>query len=143
MCRTIIVVGHPICTAPGQVKGLLTSSKVKFEYIDIHRDTAAAAQVRSLNNGNETVPTLVFPDGSILAQPTIGQLKAKLESWEYKVGLVAWLTGNTWGILIVVGVLAVFLRALGYSRHAARLGMTSAWLHALPTRTCNDEPAQR
>jgi mycoredoxin len=114
MPDALIVYGHPTCPGLGPVKGLLTQSKVKFEYIDIHRDSDAAARVRDINNGNESVPTLVFPDGSTLTEPTVGELKSKLESMGYKVGIVAWLIGNFWLIFfIVAGVLIAVLRFLG------------------------------
>ena len=118
MQDTIIVYGHPTCPNLGPVKGLLTQSKVKFEYIDIHQDSVAAARVRAINNGNESVPTLVFPDGSTLTEPTVAELQSKLESLGYKVGLVAWLIGNSWPILFIVAgvliaILITVLRSLG------------------------------
>ena len=116
MLDAIIVYGHPTCPALGPLKGLLTHSKVKFEYIDIHQDSVAAARVRAINNGNESVPTLVFPDGSTLTEPTVRELQSKLESLGYKVGFVAWLIGNIWLIFfIAAGVLIAVLRFLGVS----------------------------
>ncbi|MBK7456557.1 MAG: hypothetical protein IPJ46_23385 [Anaerolineales bacterium] len=91
MLAAIILYGHPTCPNLGPVKGLLTQSKVKFVYIDIHENGVAAAHVRAINSGNESVPTLVFPDGSTLTEPTVGELQAKLESLGYQVGLAAWL----------------------------------------------------
>lgn len=93
MKDTIILYGHPTCPNIGPIKGLLTQSKVRFEYIDIHQDGAAAAHVRTINHGNESVPTLVFPDGSTLTEPTVGELQSKLISLGYKTGLTAWLIG--------------------------------------------------
>ncbi len=113
MPDAIMMYGHRACPAVGPIKGLLTQSKVKFEYVDIHKDSAAAAHVRAINNGNESVPTLVFPDDSTLTEPTVGELKAKLESLGYKVGPVAWLIGNIWLILIAVFILIVVLRFIG------------------------------
>jgi len=118
MLDTIIVYGHPTCPNLGPVKGLLTQSKVKFDYIDIHQDSMAAARVRAINNGNESVPTLVFPDGSTLTEPTVGELQSKLEALGYKVGLVAWLTGHIRLIFFIVAgvliaVLITVLRSLG------------------------------
>jgi mycoredoxin len=118
MQDAILVYGHPTCPNLGPVKGLLTQSKVKFAYIDIHQDTVAAARVRTINNGNESVPTLVFPDGSTLTEPTVGELRSKLESLGYKVGLVAWLIGNIRLIFFIVtglliAVLITVLRSLG------------------------------
>ncbi|MBW6472353.1 MAG: hypothetical protein K0B14_04445 [Anaerolineaceae bacterium] len=116
MPDTIIVYGHPICPSLGPVKGLLTQSKVKFEYINIHQDGDAAARVRAINNGNESVPTLVFPDGSTLTEPTVGELKSKLESLGYKVGLAAWVIGNSRLIFfIVLGILIAVMIFLANS----------------------------
>ena len=110
MLDAIIVYGHPTCPNLGPVKGLLKQSKVKFEYIDIHQDSVAAAHVRTINNGNESVPTLVFPDGSTLTEPTVGELQSKLKSLGYKVGLAAWLIGYSRPIFfIAVGVLIAVL----------------------------------
>lgn len=116
MVDEIIVYGHPTCPNIGPVKGLLKQAKVKFEYIDIHQDSVAAAHVRAINNGFESVPTLVFPDGSILTEPSVGDLQAKLESLGYKVGLVAWVIGNSRLIFFIgVGVLiAVLITVLRY-----------------------------
>jgi len=118
MQDAIIVYGHPTCPNLGPVKGLLTQSKVKFEYIDIHQDGVAAARVRTINNGNESVPTLVFPDGSTLTEPTVGELQSKLKSLGYKVGLAAWLMGHIRLIFyialgLLIAVLITVLRSLG------------------------------
>ena len=114
MLDAIIVYGHPTCPSVVPVKGLLTQSKVNYEYIDIHQDSVAADRVRAINNGNESVPTLVFPDGSTLTEPTVGELQSKLESLGYEVGLVARLIGHIWPIFfIVAGVLIALLRFLG------------------------------
>ncbi len=118
MPDAILVYGHPTCPNIGPVRGLLTQSKVEFEYMDIHQDSAAAARVRAINNGNESVPTLVFPDGSTLTEPTVGELKSKLESLGYKVGLAAWLTGHMRLIVFVaagllIAVLITIFRSLG------------------------------
>lgn len=114
----ILLYGHPSCPSLGPVKGILTQSKVKFEYIDIHQDMVAAERVREINNGNESVPTLAFPDGSTLTEPSVGELKAKLESLGHRVGFGAWLFGNRRLIFfIVLGVLIAVvitvLRSLG------------------------------
>jgi mycoredoxin len=118
MSDAIIVYGHPTCPNLGPVKGLLTQSKVKFEYIDIHQDGVAAARVRAINNGNESVPTLVFPDGSTLTEPTVGELQSKLKSLGYKVGPVAWLIGHIRPVFFIgtgllIAAMITVLRSLG------------------------------
>jgi mycoredoxin len=117
MNDTIILYGHRTCPNLGPVRGLLTKSKVRFEYIDIHQDGAAAARVRTINNGHESVPTLVFPDGGTLTEPTVRELESKLRSMGYRVGFVAWLTGHSRPVFFItagllIAVLITVLRSL-------------------------------
>ena len=56
---------------------MLRRSKARYAYIDIRRDAQARDRVREINNGYESVPTLVFPDGSTLTEPPAGQLRRK------------------------------------------------------------------
>jgi mycoredoxin len=46
--------------------------------VDIERNPAAAAVVQRVNNGDQTVPTLVFADGSALTNPSMREVAAKL-----------------------------------------------------------------
>lgn len=61
-----------------RLKAQLGRAGIAFEEVDIEVDPAAAAFVESVNGGNQTVPTMLFDDGSALANPSIGQVKAKL-----------------------------------------------------------------
>lgn len=51
-----------------------------FTEVDIERDPASAEIVAKANGGNQTVPTLVFSDGSSLTNPSVAQVKEKLAS---------------------------------------------------------------
>jgi thioredoxin reductase (NADPH) len=46
--------------------------------VDIQEDKEAQAYVESVNNGNRSVPTIVFPDGDIFVEPSNAQLAEKL-----------------------------------------------------------------
>jgi mycoredoxin len=46
--------------------------------VDIERDEAAAEFVMSVNGGNQTVPTVLFPDGTALTNPSAAQVKKQL-----------------------------------------------------------------
>ena len=63
-----------------RLKAALKSAGMPFYEVDIEHDDAAAAFVRSVNNGNETVPTVKFADGSALTNPSVADVKAKLAS---------------------------------------------------------------
>ena len=51
---------------------------IEYQVVDIENDLAAADLVMKVNGGVQTVPTLVFPDGSALTNPTLAQVKAQL-----------------------------------------------------------------
>lgn len=53
------------------------SHGVAYDYIDIEQDDSAAAHVIELNHGSRSVPTIVFPDGSVLVEPDARALSAK------------------------------------------------------------------
>ena len=51
---------------------------VEFTEVDIESDAAAADYVMSVNGGNQTVPTVVFPDGSAATNPSVHEVRARL-----------------------------------------------------------------
>lgn len=111
--KAVVVYGHAGCPMVGPVIGVLKASGVPYRYADIHRDEVARERVRSINQGNESVPTLVFADGSTLTEPSTGALRRALEARGYHVPLMARLAGNAWLLLIGLGVLWALLSALG------------------------------
>ena len=50
----------------------------------------ADRRVREINRGFESVPTLAFPDGSTLTEPTAGELSAKLVELGYEFAPSTW-----------------------------------------------------
>jgi mycoredoxin len=61
-----------------RLKTMLKSEGIAFTEVDIEHDPASAQFVMSVNGGNQTVPTLKFPDGSALTNPSLKDVKAKL-----------------------------------------------------------------
>ena len=57
---------------------VLKSNGIPYEAVDIEQDPAAAEFVSSVNNGNRTVPTVKFADGSTMTNPSAAEVKAKL-----------------------------------------------------------------
>lgn len=60
------------------MRSALDNAGTQYVYINIRQDEAARAIVRELNDGCESVPTLVFPDGSKLTEPSLAVLHEKL-----------------------------------------------------------------
>src|SRR5882757_423710 len=61
-----------------RLKKQLEREGIGFAEVDIEADEAAASLVEKVNGGNQTVPTLLFRDGSALTNPSIVEVKAKL-----------------------------------------------------------------
>ncbi|MGH3684537.1 MAG: mycoredoxin [Pseudonocardiaceae bacterium] len=57
-----------------RLKAQLGRAGISFREVDIEYDPAAATFVASVNGGNQTVPTVLLPDGSALTNPTIDQI---------------------------------------------------------------------
>lgn len=74
----IIMYGTSWCGGTRRARRVLEEEKIEYEWIDIDRDEIAARFVESVANGYRSVPTLIFPDGSILVEPSTYQLREKL-----------------------------------------------------------------
>lgn len=61
-----------------RLKRHLNNEGIDFAEVNIESDPAAADLVEKANGGNQTVPTLIFPDGTALTNPTIDQVKSQL-----------------------------------------------------------------
>ena len=61
-----------------RLKAQLTREGIPFTEVDIETDAEAAATVEDVNHGNQTVPTVQYPDGAFATNPSIGQVKAHL-----------------------------------------------------------------
>jgi mycoredoxin len=61
-----------------RLKKMLDRESIPYTEVNIEEDEAAAALVESVNGGNQTVPTVVFPDGTALTNPSIDQVKQAL-----------------------------------------------------------------
>jgi mycoredoxin len=66
------------CGDCGRARRIFAELGVAYQEIDVDRDPEAAERVRELNRGMRSVPTIVFPDGSILVEPGRRELEAKL-----------------------------------------------------------------
>lgn len=76
--KPIVVYGTPWCPDCRRSKQFLGEHRVPYDYVDIDQDPAAQAEVMRINRGNRSVPTIVFPDGSSLTEPTNEELAKKL-----------------------------------------------------------------
>jgi mycoredoxin len=72
----------PWCGYCHRLKKQLEREGIGFELVDIEQHPEAADIVESANNGNQTVPTLVFEDGTAMTNPSVAQVRGKVEELE-------------------------------------------------------------
>ena len=61
-----------------RLKSQLDRAGISVTEIDIERTPEAAVVVERVNRGNRTVPTVVFPDGTALTNPSVREVTAQL-----------------------------------------------------------------
>ncbi len=59
-------------------KKFLGELQIPYTWVDIEKDDVARAHVERLNHGKRIIPTIVFPDGTFLVEPSNAALAAKL-----------------------------------------------------------------
>jgi glutaredoxin-like protein len=74
----IVVYGTAWCADCVRSKRLLDRYQVRYEWVDIDKERSARDLVVKLNAGKRIVPTIVFPDGTVMAEPSDRELAAKL-----------------------------------------------------------------
>ena len=61
-----------------RLKRMMQDDGIVFAEVDIEHVPGTAEIVERVNNGNQTVPTLVFSDGSAMTNPSLARVKEKL-----------------------------------------------------------------
>ena len=61
-----------------RLKRMMQDDGINFAEVDIETTPGTAEIVERVNNGNQTVPTLVFADGSAMTNPSLARVKEKL-----------------------------------------------------------------
>ncbi len=74
----ITVYGAPWCPDCRRSKSFLMEQRIAYRWVDIDQDAGGRRYVEQLQGGGRTIPTIVFPDGSHLLEPSNAELAAKL-----------------------------------------------------------------
>jgi mycoredoxin len=74
----LIMYTTPWCGFCRNLKKQLARTGIELTEVDIEQDPAAAEFVMSVNGGNQTVPTIVFPDGTTMVNPSAAQVRERL-----------------------------------------------------------------
>ncbi|MEQ7124125.1 mycoredoxin [Actinopolymorpha sp. B11F2] len=78
MTNSVTMYSTPWCGYCRRLKGQLERAGIAYTEVDIEQHPDAAELVAKVNDGNKTVPTVVFPDGSALTNPSVAQVVERL-----------------------------------------------------------------
>jgi mycoredoxin len=77
----IVVYTTEHCSDCSRVKAFFKANNISYLPVGLEGNSEATDFVMKINNGYQSVPTIIFPDGSILVEPAWEELKAKLSSF--------------------------------------------------------------
>lgn len=77
MPEQICVYGTNWCPDTIRSRKCLAKLGIEYAWHDIDKDKDACAFVEKVNKGNRSIPTILFPDGSILVEPSDAELESK------------------------------------------------------------------
>jgi len=78
MSEQITVYSTIWCPDCKRAKKFFNDHRIQYQNIDIEKDAQAMEYVKKVNQGMRIIPTIVFPDGSTLSEPSNAELAEKL-----------------------------------------------------------------
>ena len=72
------------CPHTTRSRRIMDEQKIDYTWHDIERDTEACAFVEKTNRGYRSVPTIVFPDGTVMVEPVDNDLVKKCQEIKRK-----------------------------------------------------------
>lgn len=78
----LVVYGTGWCPDVRRSRALLDAAGVTYQYVDLDQDKDASTLVRRLQHGRRRIPTLLWPDGTFLVEPTDEDLRNHLTQRE-------------------------------------------------------------
>ncbi|MGA0064960.1 MAG: glutaredoxin family protein [Ilumatobacteraceae bacterium] len=75
---SVVMYSTQWCGYCKRLKKMMQDVGIDFAEVDIERVPGTAELVEKVNNGNRTVPTLVFSDGTAMTNPSLAKVQEKL-----------------------------------------------------------------
>ena len=74
----IVMYTTQYCSDCNRAKAFFEANHVEYLRVSLENDQEATEFVMNVNNGHRTVPTIIFPDGVVLAEPSWEELRQKI-----------------------------------------------------------------
>lgn len=75
----ILMYATPYCGDTRRARRVLDEMGVAYEFVDLRHDPAASRLVEGITGGFRSSPTILFPNGQVLVEPSEQALRAQLE----------------------------------------------------------------
>jgi mycoredoxin len=75
---TITIFSTTWCGYCSRLKAQLESAGVDYTEVNIEQVPGTADLVAAINGGNQTVPTVLFPDGTSATNPSLAEVTRRL-----------------------------------------------------------------
>ena len=77
---SVVMYSTTWCGYCKRLKSQMDREGIAYSEVNIENEPDAAEFVMQVNNGNQTVPTVLFPDGSASTNPSLAEVKARLSA---------------------------------------------------------------
>ena len=74
----ITMYGADWCPDCKRAKKFFGEHRIEYDYINVDNNPEAQARIEEINDGNQSIPTILFPDGNVLVEPSSAELAAQL-----------------------------------------------------------------
>jgi len=74
----IVMYSTQYCPDCLRAKAFFEANNISFIRVSLEGNQAATEFVMEMNNGFKSVPTIIFPDGTVLVEPSWQNLKEKV-----------------------------------------------------------------
>ena len=75
----IVMYATEYCSDCNRAKAFFESNNINYLRVGLEGNEAATKFVMDINNGDRSVPTIVFPNGDILVEPGWAELRDVIE----------------------------------------------------------------
>lgn len=76
----ITMYATPYCGDTRRARSVLDQMSVDYDFIDFRHDQAAARLVEQITGGFRSSPTILFPNGVVLVEPSERELRAQVDA---------------------------------------------------------------